>query len=425
MSKLIGSPQTPASDTVDNVGERLSYEDFGDAHLAPSTPKVQHSVEQILKAVRITSLTRELDLSHAKGLTPAVLESLCECLPKLRKLSLRDTELRHLPDCFEMLPDLKELDLSFNQIALLPNSFGTLKSLQHLTIIGNKLESLPNCLGRIDNLRFLNVSNNQLQKLNPEIGRLKSLRVLRLSSNHLMEIPAALGNLAKLQLLQLSFNKLKYLPAELGNLTQLRVLNLSNNYIEVLPDSFSNMRLLAYLNLSSNEIEQLPACFAAHEELQVLGLAEPSQTQSNTHSRALSTRITNSRPVFFSQKTAEHVQPWTVHHTQTNVHVSNSRHKASGHGTQTTSAPVKQPLVHGTHKAVAKATLAATPQPQTPGQAKRQRPTAPKDVPQPQPDSVEKTAHFMPPVIERTDVDLAPQPPKKKTLRLVKPSDKK
>lgn len=421
MSKLIGPPQTASSETVEGLGERLGYEDLDDAHIAPPAPKVQHSVEQILKAVRITSLTRELDLSHAKGLTPSVLKSLCECLPKLRKLSLRDTELRHLPDCFEMLPDLKELDLSFNQIAFLPNSFGTLKSLQHLTIIGNKLEALPNCLGHIDNLRFLNVSNNQLQKLNPEIGSLKSLRVLRLSSNHLMEIPASLGNLSKLQLLQLSFNKLKYLPSELGNLTQLRVLNLSNNFIETLPESFANMRLLAYLNLSSNEIDQLPACFAAHEELQVLGLAELSQTQSNTHSRAMSTRVTNSRPVFFSQKTTEHAQPWTVHHTQTNLHISKTRHTTT---TQATS--VNQIPTEGQHKPVAKATLAATPQPETPGQHKvRRQPTHTQHARHTVEVAIDKTDHFLPPVIERTDVDVAPTPPKKKTLRLVKPSSEK
>ena len=97
------------------------------AHTWPTSPRP--SVEEILRAVRITSLTRELDLSYARGLTPRTLKALFACLPNLRKLTMRYTDLTRLPDAFASVPELRELDFSFNAFTYLPPSIGALTRL--------------------------------------------------------------------------------------------------------------------------------------------------------------------------------------------------------------------------------------------------------------------------------------------------------
>lgn len=230
------------------------------------------SVEEILRAVQITSLTRELDLSYARGLTPRSLKALLMCLPNLRKLVMRHTDVGRLPDAFRFVPELRELDVSSNGLTELPPSLGELTKLQHLTATGNRLESLPQSIGRLHNLRFLNVSSNRIVALGPEIRFCKSLRVLRLASNRLGELTGNVGELPQLQLLQLAFNRLRRLPPELAHASQLRVLNVAFNALDKLPDNFASMIELAHLDLTGNDITAMPACLTHLETLRVRGL---------------------------------------------------------------------------------------------------------------------------------------------------------
>jgi Leucine-rich repeat (LRR) protein len=264
------APQAPTAAYNRGDATQATIVATGAVNTWPTSPRP--SVEEILRAVRITSLTRELDLSYARGLTPRTLKALFSCLPNLRKLTMRYTDLTRLPDAFEVLPELRELDLSFNGFTFLPPSIGSLSRLQHLSIMGNRLEYLPKTFGRLGALRFFNASSNKLQALGPEIGHLQSLRVLRLASNRLSELHADVGTLAHLQLLQLSFNRLRRLPPQLGKVTELKVLNLAFNALVALPDALGDLQELVHLDVTGNDIAALPTTLAQMDNLRVRGL---------------------------------------------------------------------------------------------------------------------------------------------------------
>ncbi len=87
---------------------------------APGTPSAKGtakpakrpSVVTLLSDAKVSSATRELDISFAYDITPAVVHTLCVCMPQLRKLSIREVGLQKLPESVGQLRHLKELDVS-------------------------------------------------------------------------------------------------------------------------------------------------------------------------------------------------------------------------------------------------------------------------------------------------------------------------
>ena len=245
----------------------------------PASPKAgqtikRPSVKTLLAQAKVTSATRELDISFAYDVTPAVVRTLCACMPQLRKLIVREVGLQSLPAEVGDLVHLRELDLSHNALAVLPPTLGRLGELQHLNVSRNRLAALPDTLDGMVNLRLLNANYNAIDALPPSFAALQALRVLRLGANELRALPLELARLMDLRLVQLAYNSIATVPDVLWDLPELKVVDLSYNAIDAWPATSLLPRTLSSLNLSGNPLSHVPPSLVAAQshELKIMGL---------------------------------------------------------------------------------------------------------------------------------------------------------
>lgn len=236
------------------------------------------SVKALLAAAKVTSHTRELDISFAYDVTPAVLKTLCMCMPHLRKLIVREVGLTELPNEVGRLRDLRELDVSHNALQALPSSMGNLHELQHLNLSRNKVAQLPDTISSMTSLRLLNANYNALSALPKSFGDLTALRVLRLGANALSALPPELGCLFDLRLVQLAYNSISAVPTVLWDLPELKVVDISYNQIMHWPHDQPLPLTLSSLNVSGNGflLAQVPAALVAAQshEFKIIGLSK-------------------------------------------------------------------------------------------------------------------------------------------------------
>ena len=234
----------------------------------------------------------ELDLSYDWDIDEK-LTKIPACifeLTHLKKLNLRDNDIKEIPSEIARLANLEYLDLIGNEkltsfsdeliertphISLrltwkvnpiIPEWFSQIKQLG-LEII-DKNESIFNARRSITTIPdgILNLENLVLLKIwlrysNNWIVWLKHIKELELdlSSNQLKTLPESVGNLVNLTQLDLSRNKLNTLPESVTKLTNLTQLNLSRNKLETLPESVTKLKTnLTGLYLSFNQLETLP-----------------------------------------------------------------------------------------------------------------------------------------------------------------------
>lgn len=99
---------------------------------------------------------------------------------QLKYLSLRGSDISHIPRQIAKLQNLLTLDISETFVEELPTELCLLKKLLHL--LGNSLK-LPDGIGNVRNLQALtgiNISNSSASTV-PELGELTSLRDLKIS----------------------------------------------------------------------------------------------------------------------------------------------------------------------------------------------------------------------------------------------------
>jgi len=248
----------------------------------PSTPAAKAagqsikrpSVKMLLNQAKVTSATRELDISFAYDVTPAVLRTLCVCMPQLRRLIVREVGLVALPQEVGDLVHLRELDLSHNELTELPATLGQLGELQHLNVSRNRLADLPQTIHGMVNLRLLNANYNVISALPESFGALQALRVLRLGANELKQLPPQVALLTDLRLVQLAYNSIGDVPDVLWDLPELKVVDLSYNAIDAWPATSLLPRTLSSLNLSGNPLSHVPPSLVAAQshELKIMGL---------------------------------------------------------------------------------------------------------------------------------------------------------
>lgn len=92
------------------------------------------------------------------------------CPPEIRyltgltSLTLRNNELRYIPDALENLTQLEDLDLLNNKLKSLPSCIGRLTSLYYLQLQQNELEGIPESLNNLSHLESLDISKNNIKK---------------------------------------------------------------------------------------------------------------------------------------------------------------------------------------------------------------------------------------------------------------------
>ncbi len=134
--------------------------------------------------------------------------------PKLRKLSLRNNEIKKIPSGIEKLKYLEMIDLSGNQISNLYAKLFELPNLKILILNNNQIVSIPKQISKLSKLKILNIAKNKLVNLPEEIKELKNLEELNLGENAFERFPWQIFPLSKLKTLWLAKNEFKDFPIE-------------------------------------------------------------------------------------------------------------------------------------------------------------------------------------------------------------------
>ncbi|EGG17880.1 leucine-rich repeat-containing protein [Cavenderia fasciculata] len=240
---------------------------------------------------RITSIPLEIEeLSHMVSLTELDLKvnpplsyvpSLAN-LRQLKKLSIRNLQISHLPMGVGLLSELQELDMRDNpQLKEVPYDIGTLINLQRLDLFGNNMRIIPREIGNLINLQSLDLRQNQLliDNIPQELGRLVNLKKLSLSGNRLVALPAEVCTLTNLKELECANNQLQALPNEIGQLVALTKVNFSANKLTTLPASIGDLVELQLADFKSNEIADLPETLGGWKNVTKIDLSHNMLTE--------------------------------------------------------------------------------------------------------------------------------------------------
>lgn len=202
------------------------------------------------------------------GANPNTKELLCEGLSihsiskdslkrfkNLRKLTIRKTSLKAIPDGLESLKNLNELDFSNNHLATCFKNLRHCRMLSKLTLKDNKMLSVPGSIKNLDFLIFLDLTGNTIKNLeNLENSKIRSLTLLDNQIDDLVDM-SPIGKMYSLKSLYLSRNNLSKLCFSFANLQNLKILNLDENNFKEIPVVICVIRELHVLQMRFNKIE--------------------------------------------------------------------------------------------------------------------------------------------------------------------------
>lgn len=187
---------------------------------------------------------------------------------QLKYLSLRGSDISHIPRQIAKLQNLLTLDISETFIEELPTELCLLKKLLHL--LGNSLK-LPDGIGNMRNLQVLtgiNISNSSASTV-PELGELTSLRDLKISLSDKLSKCKTKEEMLLASLCKLSSYKLQSLHIIYNSSDDLlerwfpipcflRLFHMiTNYYFPQLPKWVKpSLTKMAYLNVNLREIKE-------------------------------------------------------------------------------------------------------------------------------------------------------------------------
>ncbi len=176
-------------------------------------------------------------------------------LENVYELNLSGNEITAIPNKIKQLKRLKSIDFSSNQLVTLPKSILTIKGLEAINLNENKIKDLSQFFPSMFYVKTLFASENELTNING-INQLKNAKTLSFSNNNIIEIPIEINQLKSLQILDLSNNKMVSLPKSIIGLSKLEELNLENNQLGSLPPYLYRLRKLKVLKLTGNPLSE-------------------------------------------------------------------------------------------------------------------------------------------------------------------------
>lgn len=205
-------------------------------------------------------------------------------LPALRRLSLKDCQLKEFRITATAFTRLASLNLGRNQLQQSPEGMEHCPGLTSLDLSDNcfrmtghdfRFPGEPESdfwekILRLEKLESLCLSGLNITALPEEIGRLRNLRTLSVSNNLLEFLPGSIGLLSRLEKLDLSGNRLSSLPEGLSKLSQLRVLRIADNKFEKYPAPVDGLYRLERLEMDGNNISELPVSLASLPHLTII-----------------------------------------------------------------------------------------------------------------------------------------------------------
>ncbi|XDD45274.1 leucine-rich repeat domain-containing protein [Leptospira sp. WS39.C2] len=179
-------------------------------------------------------------------------------LKNLKKLKLRNQNIKSIPPFIGNLKKLEFLDISYNEIKELPNEFKNLENLKELSILSFEIISNLDILCSLQKIKKLEISGNTESLKFIEKGCLKNLNALIIKKGG---IKKNIANSIKSDFQFKENSKLNYLyieditslPASIKNLPNLEELYLGNY---VFPnDEIKSLKSINYLRFIGWEID--------------------------------------------------------------------------------------------------------------------------------------------------------------------------
>ncbi|XP_033234676.1 leucine-rich repeat-containing protein 40 isoform X4 [Drosophila pseudoobscura] len=250
--------------------------------------------------------------------------SMCENLPHLKVLDLRDNKITQLPDELCLLRNLNRLDVSNNSIDTLPVSLAALAHLISLQVEGNPIKSIRRDILQCGTSRILRTlqersmakskdegesdsgagarlcggqAGNDTAANYPDRYKLRHTRTLAVNLEEITDVPEEVFQLAQkegvhvvdfarnqlrtvpdgLQHMQnivtelvLAHNRIGQVPQFISQFTRITLLNLSNNLLTDLPKEFGVLNTLRELNIANNRFSFLPSGLYDLQGLEIL-----------------------------------------------------------------------------------------------------------------------------------------------------------
>ncbi|XP_017144025.1 leucine-rich repeat-containing protein 40 isoform X6 [Drosophila miranda] len=249
---------------------------------------------------------------------------MCENLPHLKVLDVRDNKITQLPDELCLLRNLNRLDVSNNSIDKLPVSLAALAHLISLQVEGNPIKSIRRDILQCGTSRILRTlqersvakskdegesdsgagarlsggqAGNDTAANYPDRYKLRHTRTLAVNLEEITDVPEEVFQLAQkegvhvvdfarnqlrtvpngLQHMQnivtelvLAHNRIGQVPQFISQFTRITLLNLSNNLLTDLPKEFGVLNTLRELNIANNRFSFLPSGLYDLQGLEIL-----------------------------------------------------------------------------------------------------------------------------------------------------------
>ncbi|KAL6329172.1 hypothetical protein AAG906_011631 [Vitis piasezkii] len=185
---------------------------------------------------------------------------------------LESLKILNVSDCskFEKFPEkggnmknlesLWFLDLSnCSKFEKFPEKGGNMKSLRKLCLKNTAIKDLPDSIGDLESLEFLDLSDcSKFEKFPEKGGNMKSLKKLSLKNTAIKDLPDSIGDLESLWFLDLSdCSKFEKFPEKGGNMKSLMELRLKILLLRVFPPTFLGLLWLCHLNWLKSTTEEL------------------------------------------------------------------------------------------------------------------------------------------------------------------------
>lgn len=181
-----------------------------------------------------------------------------ERLQALEFLSISYAGALKIPASIVQLPALKTLELYDLSEEMYCPEMANLKHLKRLSLRYSKLRKVPDFVFQLTQLEELDLSMNEIAQIPLEIKQLKNLKLLDLSSNQLENLPIELGDLRLLETLDLRNNRLTAIPAIFSNLLALKNLNITNNQLKLCPETIRHCQQLEKFAWMGNPFGDFP-----------------------------------------------------------------------------------------------------------------------------------------------------------------------
>ena len=155
-------------------------------------------------------------------------------LTLIQKVKLNKDLLLMLPSRIRYLTGLQDLRVSSGLIQL-NNIVGMLTCLRKLILRQNQLKELPNTLVHLQRLSVLDLDHNAFEIIPSVVYRLRNLNIFSIAHNQIRSIQKEVAHLQRMECIDFSYNGCSILPTALFSCRSLRVIIAQFNWIYVYP----------------------------------------------------------------------------------------------------------------------------------------------------------------------------------------------